>query len=153
MPVAPALAPLPVAGGLPANLGVNPAQAAQAAAPPSAVIGGNRAAAAALAAQSSSLSANASPGTNTIGLGINPAGSTGPASGAASTAAIEVQAFLDSPSSFINSTIQDANNLDDIVSILDPVPGVQGTATSTNTNAIQSSDLFVTLFNASGNSL
>ncbi|MGA2256068.1 MAG: hypothetical protein ABSG53_15585, partial [Thermoguttaceae bacterium] len=96
MPAATALAALSNTDGLPANPGSIQVQAGNAPTVSSrAVSGGSRAAAAVLVTLNGSLNANVSPGINVGGL-------TGTPSSIASTAAIEVQAILDSPSSFIN---------------------------------------------------
>jgi len=95
-----------------------------------------------------SLNANSSPAITSTVLTVTP-------SSAASSAAIEVQAILESPSSFINSTIQDVNDLYGILVILDPSLGMQTTVTSTavpgGEYAIASTDLLVTMFNDPNN--
>lgn len=147
LPAASAVA-LTHAGGLAADLVSKQAPAEAATVSPGAASSGSRAAVAVLLTLNGSLNANSSPAITSTVLTVTP-------SSAASSAAIEVQAILESPSSFINSTIQDVNDLYGILVILDPSLGMQTTVTSTavpgGEYAIASTDLLVTMFNDPNN--
>jgi hypothetical protein len=146
MPAAQPLVGLPNMAGLAADSGSRQGAMAEIRALPpasSAVSGGSRAAAA--QSVTTGLNSAVSPATNSNGLSAAPIS-------AASSWAIEVQSLNDSPASFINSTFPNANNLDSIITILDPSLGMQAAETNTvmagiGENNILSTDLLLSTFN------
>jgi ABC-type multidrug transport system fused ATPase/permease subunit len=158
LPAVGALAVLPHTPGLVGNVAA--IQARPAAAPPTSpnVLAVSKRAASAVLA---TLNANSTPtvqaGANASGLLALSTGSatsilTGPASIVASTVAIQVQAVLDSPSSFVNSLIEDVNDADSLIGILDAEPTTTWSETNSTPEeglAFSSNNWLATMFNES----